>query len=157
MKKIKLRTKANSVLQIMTLCPWARSCADSTELSLKGDGTGNIDLLTNITHTSSASLLWFIYSYISPPSVGLTESIWGRHWLLLKELSLPVLFHQELSAKTNAGCIGSPWEEGQLTVAIHSRPFSIWGILRRCFTLLKHADFIKTTQGFTSSAWFLCF
>lgn len=109
------------------------------------------------THTSSESLLWFVYSCISPPSVGLTESIWGRPRLLLKALSLPVLFHQELLAKTNAGFIDSPWEEGQLTVAIHSRPFSIWRILRRCFTLLKHADFVESTQGFTSSAWFLCF
>lgn len=109
------------------------------------------------THTSSVSLLWFIYSYISPPSVGLTESIWGWHRLLLKELSLPVLFHQELLAKTNAGFIDSPWVEGWLTVAIPLRPLSIWRIPWRCFTLLKHADFVKTTQGFTSSAWFLCF
>lgn len=98
-----------------------------------------------------------VHVFLSPPSVGLTESVWGRHWLLLKELSLPVLFHQELLAQTNAGFIDSPWVEGQLTVAIHVRPLSIWRIPWRCFTLLKHADVVKTTQGFTSSASFLCF
>lgn len=49
----------------------------------------------------------------------------------------------------NAEFIDSPWLEGQLTIAIHVRPFHLAHYMQ-VFILLKHTDLLKMSPDLFS-------